>query len=193
MASAIELYQRAYDLDYRKGDWQYAEELYKEIIERYPYSDEKEYAQVHLDRIAKLKSDPHNQELQPVRGSGMATGFSVFCFFLSLLLIVGTCFLGYFLFQQQKWLTAQDLVLQGLISEKTGDSEGARLKYTLAQETYPTNALAYQSLAELYLKHGKMQQAEIEYKKWELINPDDIGLKNFKQRFLRTPTTKEEK
>ena len=192
MSSAIELYQRAYDLDYRKGDWQYAEELYKEIVERFPYSDEKEYAQVHLDRIAKLKSDPHNQELQPVRGSGMASGFAVFCFVLCLLLIVGACYLGYFMFQQQKLVTSQDLVLQGLISEKSGNSEGARLKYTLAQETYPDNALAYQGLAELYLKHGKMQLAEIEFKKWELISPNDINLKNFKQRFLKTPTAKEE-
>jgi tetratricopeptide (TPR) repeat protein len=192
MSSAIQLYQRAYDLDYRKGDWQYAEELYKEIIERYPYSDEKEYAQVHLDRIAKLKSDPHNQELQPVRGSGMASGFAVFCFVISLLLIVGACFLGYFLFQQQKWLNSQELVIQGLISERSGNPDTAREKYTLAQKTYPENILAYQCLAELYLKHGKTKQAELEFNQWQLISPNDLGLKEFKQRFLNAPEGKEE-
>lgn len=192
MASSIVLYQRAYDADYRKGDWQYAEELYKEIIERFPYSDEKEYAQVHLDRLAKLKSDPHNQELQPVRGSGASSGFVVFCFFLTLLLIVGTGFLGYFLFQQQKWMSSQEFVIQGLISERTGNPKNAIEKYKLAQETYPNNTLAYQTLAELYLKHGKMKQAEIEFNQWELISPNDLSLKDFKQRFLTPPETKEE-
>lgn len=192
MASSIVLYQRAYDADYRKGDWQYAEELYKEIIERFPYSDEKEYAQVHLDRLAKLKSDPHNQELQPVRGSGAASGFAVFCFFLCLLLITGACFLGYFMLQQQKWLNSQEFVIQGLISERTGNPRNAIEKYKLAQETYPNNILAYQTLAELYLKHGKMKQAEIEFKQWELVSPNDLSLKDFKQRFTTPPETKED-
>lgn len=191
MASSIELYQRAYDSDYRKGDWQYAEELYKEIIERFPYSDEKEYAQVHLDRLAKLKSDPHNQELQAVRGSGTASGFAVFCFVLCLLLIAGACFLGYFMFQQQKWLNSQEFVIQGLISERTGNPKNAIEKYKLAQTAYPENILAYQMLAELYLKHGKMKQAEIEFNQWKLISPNDISLKEFKQRFLTPPETKE--
>lgn len=190
MASSIVLYQRAYDADYRKGDWQYAEELYKEIIERFPYSDEKEYAQVHLDRLAKLKSDPHNQELQAVRGSGNASGFAVFCFVLCLLLIVGACFLGYFMFQQQKRMSSQEFVIQGLLSERTGNPNIAVDKYKLAQVTYSKNILAYQMLAELYLKHGKMKQAEIEFNQWELKSPSDLSLEDFKKRFLNTPETK---
>ena len=191
MASSIQLYQRAYDADYRKGDWQYAEELYREIIERFPHSDEKEYAQVHMDRIAKLKSDPHNQELQPVKGSGTGSGLAVFCFVLCLLLITGACFLGYFMFQQQKWMSSQELVIQGLLSERLGNLKVAVDKYKLAQTAYPENTLACQMLAELYLKQGKMKQAEIEFKQWELMSPNDLSLQDFKQRFLTSPESKE--
>ena len=69
MASAIELYRDAYDLDYRKGDWETAEDIYRKIVTKYPQSEEKEYALVHLERIEKLKADPDDKELKPVRAS----------------------------------------------------------------------------------------------------------------------------
>ena len=70
MASAIELYQRAYDLDYRQGDWQYAEDLYKKIIEQHPYSDEKDYAHVHRQfHIDPEMLNNHAQEKQTILNS----------------------------------------------------------------------------------------------------------------------------
>ncbi len=182
MASAIEIYQRAYDLDYRHGDWESAEELYRDIIEEFPYSDEKEYAQVHLNRIAKLKGNPKDPEIQPVRGSGGAMGLAAFSLFLTLLVLVGTGYVGYFHFQQRKQYDSQELIIQGILSEKTGNIDNAILKYKLAQELYPESILACQSLAELYLKQGDKKLAYIEVKKWKLINPSDSNLNTFIQR-----------
>lgn len=181
MTSAIELYQRAYDLDYRKGDWEYAEELYRQIIEKYPYSDEKEYALVHLDRLDKLKANPHNQELQPIRAKG-GGGFLAFCFILILLLGAGTGFLGYLTWQQHLRSESNDLIIQGLISEKTNNQELAQTQYQLAKETYPQNSLAYHLLGELYLTQGDKDMAERESRHWELAKPHDIAIKEFRNR-----------
>ena len=72
MSSAIELYKEAYDLDFNKGDSLYAETLYKELIERYPHSDEKEYAQVHLERITGV----HVLVVAALPAKGLAAGLS---------------------------------------------------------------------------------------------------------------------
>ncbi len=182
MATAIKLYQRAYDLDYRKGDWEYAEELYNEIIKRFPYSEEKEYAQVHLDRIAKLKANPLDQALQPVRAKGASGALISFCFLLILLLMVATGFSGYFLWQQKLRQDYNELLLQGIMSEKTGNIKDAAQRYKYAQKILPENNLAHRFLAELYLNQKKFELAEIEYKQWELATPYDNNLKGFKIR-----------
>ncbi len=181
MASAIELYQRAYNLDYRQGDWEEAEDIYKEIVERYPYSDEKEYAQVHLERIQRLKGNPSDPELQPVR-SGSAVGLTVFSFFLTLLLIVGTGFLGYFFWQHQNRDVSLELVVQGILSERVGSANNAQLKYEQAIKEDPGNILAHQSLAELFLKHGDKTRAETAGRNWALVSPSDVNLIDFKKR-----------
>ena len=185
MSSAIELYKQAYDLDFKNGDRSMAEQLYKEIVERFPYSDEKEYALVHLDRIDKLKINPHDPTLQPAKINQSPWGFSIFCFVLSLLLLVGGGFLGYFLRMQQKRSASSELVLQGMINEKAGDLNTARLSYKRAQEIYPENVIASQCLAELYLANGKKELAEIEFRQWKLMSPDDIGLKDFSERMAK--------
>ncbi len=187
MASAIELYQRAYDLDYRQGDWEEAEDIYKDILERYPYSDEKEYAQVHLERIQRLKGDPRDPELQPVR-SGSAVGLTVFCFFLTLLLIVGTGFLGYFFWEHQARGLSQELVLQGMVSERIGNANNAQLKYEQARNEDPSNVLAHQCLAELFLKHGDKARAENAGKGWAAVSPNDVNLKDFTSRLNASGT-----
>ncbi len=182
MTSAIELYQKAYDLDYRKGDWEYAEELYKIITEKYPYSEEKEYAQIHLDRIAKLKSNPSDYSLQPVRARGAGVGLMVGCFVLILILFVVTGFSLYFSYQQHLRQDSDEMIIQGLISENAGNYEVAQLKYEQAKKMYPRNNLAYRALAELYLKAGNIELAEIQSRQWELFNPYDLNLKEFKDR-----------
>ena len=183
MATAIELYRKAYDLDYRKGDWQQAEELYKQIIEKYPYSDEKEYALVHIERIENLRANPHDQKLQPVRAEGCAVnGFNVVNFVLILMLAVGIAAMGYVAWQQAKYLEYNSLLLQGALSEKVDNYDHAGILYKQAQEILPAHGLAYRFLAELYLRMGQYGLADIERKRWALGSPDDQGLGEFSLR-----------
>jgi tetratricopeptide (TPR) repeat protein len=183
MASAIELYRRAYDLDYRKGDWQQAEELYKEIVEKFPYSDEKEYALVHLDRIQKLRANPQDQKLAPVRAAGSAVnGFNIVNFFLILILAVGVALAGYLIWQQNRTAQYQSLVIRGMSSEHSGNHSLAAALYKEAQEMMPGRPLAYQFLAELYMNTGQYGLAEIESKRWAIAGPGDTGLADFRIR-----------
>ena len=191
MASAIELYREAYDLDYRKGDWQTAEELYRQIVEQYPYSEEKEYALIHLERLEKLKADPHNRELQPIRARGGPDALSILSFIFALMLIGATGFLGFHLLQHKKLFTYNDLILQGVLSEKNNNLDDACMRYKLAQEILPQNALAYRCLAELHLNQKQFQLAEIEGRRWELTAPDDPAIQLFKTRMQSASKIKE--
>mgnify|MGYP006283451523 CR=1 FL=1 len=191
MASAIELYRRAYDLDYRKGDWETAERLYHEIMERYPYSDEKEYAQVHLERIAQLKADPHNQELAPVRGGAGPHALAIVSFVLVLILLAAVGVLGYTGWRGLRYHRHTQLVLEGLLSERIGDLKGARDHYKEAQELLPEDRFGYRLMAELYMKIKDYELARIEAKRWALAAPKDPELKMFRARLesLRTPVS----
>lgn len=191
MASAIELYRRAYDLDYRKGDWETAERLYREIMERFPYSDEKEYAQVHLERIAQLKADPHNQELAPVRGGSGPHALAIVSFVLVLVLVAAVGVLGYTGWRGLQYHRHTQLVMEGLLSERIGDLKGARDRYKEAQELMPQDRFGYRLMAELYLKIKDYELARIEAKRWALAAPEDPELEMFRTRLesLRTPVS----
>jgi tetratricopeptide (TPR) repeat protein len=183
MATAIELYRKAYDLDYRKGDWHSAEELYKEIIEKFPYSDEKEYSLVHIERLEKLKANPRDQKLQPVRGSSQAVnGFNIVNFFLILLCMAALSIGGYFIRLHNNRYTYYELLLAGVSSERAGNYTQAQNLYKQAQKSMPAQPLAYRLLAELYLSRTQFQLAEIESKRWELARHDAQAVGEFRMR-----------
>ena len=182
MATAIELYQKAYNLDYRKGDWEYAEQLYNQIIQKFPYSEERDYAQVHLERIGKLKANPHDQALLPVRTKGASTGLVVGLFVLVLILFVGTGFAFYFLYKENIRQQSNELILKGFLSEKVGGINNAQPKYEQALKIDPDNAMAYRALAELYLQKNEFELAEIQSREWKLHSPYDIDLQDYLTR-----------
>jgi len=182
MASAIELYKQAYDADYNQGDRQYAAELYQRIIEEFPYSDEKEYALVHLERLQKLAADPHDPRFMPASGQGAAAGLTVLNFVLLLLLLAGGAFLGYFQWMQRQKLAYTDLIIEGMACEKTGDVKGAEIRLKLANKTLPQEPLAYRFLAELYLEGRQFELARIERNAWTLAAPSDPGIADFSRR-----------
>lgn len=176
MSSAIELYKEAYDLDFNKGDSLYAEVLYKEIIERFPHSDEKEYAQVHLERIAKLKGNPSDPTFKPLRNGAGGNGLAVVCFVLILFLSVGLGFGFYYGYRMHLRMNSNECIIHGLLSQKNGDAVTAEKNFEQAQTLFPRNSLAYRCLTELYLRSGKRDQAEIVRKKWNLYLPFDTHL-----------------
>ncbi|MBN1579027.1 MAG: tetratricopeptide repeat protein [Chitinispirillaceae bacterium] len=182
MSSAIELYKEAYDLDYNKGDSLYAEVLYKEIIERFPHSDEKEYAQVHLERIAKLKGNPNDPSFKPLRSGGSGGGLAVVCFVLILMILTGLGFAGYYGYPQYLRLASYELIIHGLISQKNNDLADAERMFEQAQRIYPRNSVAFRCLTELYLQTGKPEKAELVRNQWKLLMPNDIALHTFTSR-----------
>ena len=183
MATAIELYQKAYDLDYREGDWESAEEIYRKIIERFPHSEEKEYAQVHLDRLEKLKGNPEDFPLKPVtKVSSGGTGLSIFNFVLSLLIIGVVGISAYMLWLQYQKDNYTDLLLDGLLSQRSGYFKEAAVSYKRAQAALPKVPMAHRFMAELRLEEGQFSLADKELQRWERISPQDGSLKLFKQR-----------
>jgi outer membrane protein assembly factor BamD (BamD/ComL family) len=182
MSSAIELYQQAYDADYRKGDWEYAKELYETIVQKFPHSEEAEYCRVHLDRLEKLNSDPNNQELQPVRSKKAPVALSILSLVLVLPLIVATVAGFFYIWQQNQANMYYELLAEGQVNERLGLYEPAVLKYQAAQAIVPMNALSYRMLAELYLAKDKMPLAEVQFKGWQLTYPSDPDLAGFSVR-----------
>ena len=182
MSSAIELYKEAYDLDFNKGDISYAEVLYKELIERFPHSDEKEYAQIHLERIAKLKGNPKDPAYTPPGNGSTGGALAVVCFVLILLILVALGFAGYYGYRCYRRIDSCEIVIRGLLSEQCGDRANAVQYYELAQKIFPESPLPFHSLANLYLTSGKLQQAELVGKQWALLHPDDPSLKLFQEQ-----------
>jgi hypothetical protein len=182
MASAIELYRDAYEMDYRKGDWQYAEELYRQVMREYPESDEAEYCRIHLERIEKLKGDPQAPALQSVRPTSSLAGFTVLNFVLLLTLMVAAGFLAYFMYQQQGRMVRTEQVLHGLLSQRLGDKADALDRYRAARKAVKQDAVASRFLAEQYLAFGECDLAEIEARYWELAAPWDASIEGFRKR-----------
>jgi outer membrane protein assembly factor BamD (BamD/ComL family) len=182
MPSAIELYQQAYDADYRKGNWEYAKELYETILRTYPHSEEAEYCRVHLDRLERLRSDPHNNELQAVQSKRGPSALSVMCLVLVVPLIAAVVVCGYYVWQQYNANLYYELLMEGQINERAGLYDPAVRKYEAAQAMMPTNALSYRLLAELYLQNSKFPLADVQRKGWQLTYPEDPDLAGFEAR-----------
>jgi tetratricopeptide (TPR) repeat protein len=183
MPTAIELYRNAYDLDYRKGDWQQAEAIYRQIIEQYPYSDEKEYSLVHIERLEQLKANPRDRKLQPVRAAaGHGKAFDLLNFALILALSLALAATAYFVWNEYQHRTYLSLLLQASISEKSGNISGAETFSRKAQALLPENPLAYRFLAELYLAQGQLDHADIVRKKWDLVAPGSSEVSEFRER-----------
>lgn len=186
MPSAIELYQEAYEADYRNGNLEYARELYEAIIQKFPHSEEAEYCRVHLDRLEKLKSDPHNHE-QSVRSKRGPSALSVMSLILVVPLVAAAVIGAYFIWNQYESVMYNELLQEGQINERAGLYEPAVQKYEAAQSMMPTNALSYRLLAELYLQRNKLPLAEVQFKGWQLTYADDPDLAGFEAR-LKTKT-----
>jgi tetratricopeptide (TPR) repeat protein len=182
MAYAIELYRQAYELDYRQGDWEMAETLYKRIIEEHPHSDEAEYARVHLDRIASLKGNPDMPEIRSSHGGGSGGAFGIISFVLVLFLCVAAGFLGYSLYLQHLRQVRTDHILHALLSERRGLTADALARYRSARVVMKEDAVGARYLAEFYFGREEYGLAAIELKLWEYAAPTDPAAAKFGRR-----------
>ncbi|MFP4522841.1 MAG: hypothetical protein ACLFQK_11915 [Fibrobacterota bacterium] len=160
MASAIELYRKAYNTDYRNGDWETAEEIYNRIIEQFPHSEESEYAKVHLDRITKLKGNPEDSDLKPVnRGGDGGSVLGILGFILALLEAFAIVAAVFFILNQRTEIKYNRHLAQGLTSMVSGDRIDAELNFKIARAVLPSEKAADRALAELYIKYGSEKKA----------------------------------
>lgn len=167
MKSAIELYKEAYELDFRSGDWEGAEELYKRIIEKYPHSTEKEYAQLHLGRINNLKNAGGEEEpLKPTRTivrSGPGSVLGIIAFILMLLLAASSPFLYYLYKEQNNKMNSQEWTIMGLYYQNLGKDKMAKKAFGQAYRIYPGNTAAYKMMnAKPIRSETSANEAELE-------------------------------
>jgi outer membrane protein assembly factor BamD (BamD/ComL family) len=185
MKSAIELYKEAYELDYRKGNWEDAEDLYKKIIATYPHADEKEYSEVHLARIQRLKeTGGEDERLLPSRGTARssASGLSVVSFLLCLLLLAAG---GYFFFsnmQLRQRIDNQSIIIQGLHAFNNGNLIRAETDFQKAQIAFPKDELPYMLLIDTYIMTEKINLAETELSKWKVTVPYSRSLDLYEKK-----------
>ena len=194
MATAIELYQKAYNVDYRQGDWEYAEELYNKIVEKFPHSEEKEYALVRLERIAALKGNPEDENLKPVTAKGGGSGgLGITGFVLSLLLVGVTGFLSFLFVKQNIRLQYNDLVTASLVNQINGDLVSAEIGLKTAIKTVPEYINAHVYLTELYISKGEFKKADKLLRRINKIKPQALVIKRLKKKIAKAQKNIEEK
>ena len=185
MASAIELYKQAYDLDFRHGDLDYAESLYREIIEKFPNEVEKEYAELHLERIHRLRIDPKNSTLKSHQRADGVNGLVIFNLMLTMLTLVVLGFGFWFVYEKQRDIRSLQLIIEGQICEKDKAYGSAIDKYYDASILSPNMALSHSLLAKRYLEQGEYKLANIEGEKWLFLSPNDKFAKAFSNRIAK--------
>lgn len=185
--SAIELYEKAYNLDYNKGDQKAAEKVYQQIIEMYPGSDEREYAQVHLERINQMRANPKLKKFNVNSKNSAGKGLVIFSYLLIVILFAGLVFLFTQLQQTQNENKTNYNTIKGLLSQKNGDTELAQrylkigLKYA-SNSSKKQQAMVHHALAELYLSSYEYENAHRELTKWKKLDSRDQSLISFQNR-----------
>ena len=132
--------------------------------------------------IEKLRANPLDQRLQPVRATGGSGAFSAVNFVLILILAVGIGLNGWFLwmsFQKQQY---QDTILVAMLNERIKNYNTAEDLLKQAQAQLPGEPLAYRFLAELYLEQNQFKLADIEGRKWQVADPGDKAVSEFRMR-----------
>jgi tetratricopeptide (TPR) repeat protein len=178
MKSAIELYQEAYSLHFKEGKPDLAQELYKNIIEAYPDSDERKYAQFLLSRI----SSP--VEAAPRTSSVSYPIVTAITILLGLVAIAGSIGL-FFLFQreQNSSLYFEKILLS--MSATQGENFDDALLFLREAKLIDSKRLAgYALSSRIYEKKGRFDLAEEEYRAMLSVQPNNI----FAQEQMRLVT-----
>ena len=179
MATAIELYKEAYNLDFRNGDLNKAEALYNRIIEKFPQAEERVYAEVHLERIYRLKQDMKNPTLHSHQQKTGINGFLVFNFLLTLLIFAVLGYGAIFIWTQHKENIALSLVINGRINESEEIYGNAIENYVKAATISPKLFLPHECLAKLYYMQGELELAKIEAEQWKRYSLEKETATNF--------------
>ncbi len=168
MKSAIELYQEAYNLHFRQGRPELARELYREIIERFPESDERKYAQFLLARISTTVETP-----QPQSASSSLPAIAALSLLVSFIALAGIVGLFYFIKKQQNSVDYFERVMVGIhaIAQRNDDDALAVLRE--AKILAPRRTAAYVLASQIYIRKERFDLAESEYKLLLSMDPEN--------------------
>lgn len=168
MKSAIELYQEAYSLHFKEGKPELAKELYQNLIEAYPDSDERKYAQFLLSRI----SSP--TEALPRPGTVSFPVVAAVSILLGLIALAGSIGL-FFLFQREQNSSLYfEKVLLSMTAMQSQDYDDALLFLREAKLIDPKRLAGYVLSSRIYEKKGRYDLAEEEYRVLLSVEPNNV-------------------
>ncbi len=184
MPSAIELYRDAYYLDFHKGDLEGAESLYKKIIEKFPRSEEKQWAEIHLERIEQIKSGDDSKLAAPpaAKLASKIHPLTIVNFFLIIFTLAALGSMGYWFYLQNKNQKYNELLLSAFQNQHMGKVNSAVACYKKACYLIPTKALAFTLWSEMYLSQNDFDMASKVIDIWRELQPAHPHLPAYSKR-----------
>ena len=172
--SPLELYEKAYRLQYVENRIPAAVDLYKQLIKEFPDANECGYAAIQLQKIKAQSVADTFSEVAPVAGSAK-TGRPVLIF--CLLLSIGSLLLSLFLlksFSDEKTARKEHLAIALNALGKLSRNDYAEALQLLDQlKLIDPEAIApYELSAEIYRKQKNLNKAKEEYSTYFKNNPD---------------------
>ena len=168
MKSPIELYQQAYHLHFREGKPDLAKELYRQIIEQYPDSDERKYAQFLLARLSPV------MENTPHAPSASFSFFAAVSFFISFLAAAGIVGLFFLHRLDEKSNAYMEKIILATHTTQMENYDQALLFLREAKLIDPDREAAYSLASEIYFKKERYDLAKAEYKALLSVSPSNL-------------------
>ena len=184
--TAIELYAQAYNLQYHIKDYNAAQEIYQDIIQKFPETPESSYAQIQMQKLAVILEKTAAKEFHPGFGSGFLGLAGLLLSLASLGVAIG---LGVKLAGQSSRLDYTVKVLDSWSRLTTHQALDGIVQLETLIRTQTEQTLAYKVLAGYYLGKGDLEAAEKVLLKLKRVSPDDKfaeqGLREIVQTQLR--------
>jgi tetratricopeptide (TPR) repeat protein len=172
--SPLELYDKAYRLQYVENRIPAAVDLYKRLIKEFPDANECGYAAIQLQKIKAQNVADTFSEAAPVAGSGKTVRSVVI---LCLLLSLGSILLSIFLFKSlsdEKSARKKHLAIALNALGKLSRNDHAEAIQLLDQlkQIDPEAIAPYELSADIYRKQKNLKKAKEEYVTYFKNNPD---------------------
>ena len=167
--NAIELYSQAYDLHYKNNDLSAARAIYREILQKYPDSQECTYAEVQLGLIDK--------ELDKMPAAKPKTEISVMGvmgFIFSVLCVFGIIALFFTIYLINKKAVYYEYVIEGMQQLNSPFPDRGVQSLLLVTKSWPNRTLAQKVLVEHFLQKNDVASAEKILLKIRKVNPKDL-------------------
>ncbi len=186
MKTPLEMYSQAYELDFIKGKPLQARELYLKIIREFPDSEEREYADIHLERIEKISG---RLDLEQETKSNVSVRIPVFSIlsiinsvFILLLLVLGI-FAIVALKDIRRQIICKDELLLHTYFLNSGKEQWGINGLGIIQQERPNQIVIYRILIHYYIDHHEFNSARKELNIWKQVDPENAEILAY-ERYL---------